>query len=151
MGEFEVATGADFAFTGATLAPAYPPGAAPRKLAEVESDYLVVVFGASWCPQCTEELQTIAARYPTWKEQGVEVVFVSLDEDKTSFETFAGPFPFLSTCDYQQWNSAAVRKYHISAIPTMYLLDNQRKIVLRPHSVRQMDAWVEFYLVEGNR
>jgi hypothetical protein len=30
------------------------------------------------------------------------------------------------------------------------LLDEQRKILLRPNSVKQMDAWVDWYLVQGN-
>jgi hypothetical protein len=34
--------------------------------------------------------------------------------------------------------------------PTMYLLDKNRKIILRPNSVKQMDAWVDWYLVKGN-
>lgn len=142
---------ADIAFTGHILAPGYPADTAPRRLSEVESDYTVVVFGASWCPQCTGELQALAAHYPKWKAQGVEVVLFSLDEEKSSFEQLAGAFPFLSTCDYQQWDTEAVQKYYVSAIPTLYLLDNQRKILLRPTSVRQLDAWVDFYLVQGNR
>jgi hypothetical protein len=30
------------------------------------------------------------------------------------------------------------------------LLDKNRKIILRPNSVKQMDAWVDWYLVKGN-
>ena len=30
----------------------------------------------------------------------------------------------------------------------MYLLDNKREIILRPNSVKQMDEWVDWYLVE---
>jgi hypothetical protein len=28
----------------------------------------------------------------------------------------------------------------------MFLLDQQRTIVLRPNSIQQMDAWVDWYL-----
>jgi hypothetical protein len=35
--------------------------------------------------------------------------------------------------------------------PTIYLLDQQREILLRPISVQQMDAWVDWFLVKGNK
>jgi hypothetical protein len=33
----------------------------------------------------------------------------------------------------------------------MFLLDNKREILLRPYSVKQMDAWVDWFLIQGNR
>ena len=131
-----------------TVASGYTINPVPRRLSALQSDYALLVFGASWCPKCTEDLPEIAQLYPLWKEQGLEVVFVSLDDDKASFTAFAQDFPFISTCDYQRWNSPVVRDYYIFATPTMYLLDRQRKILLRPTSVRQVNAWVDWYLVE---
>jgi hypothetical protein len=33
----------------------------------------------------------------------------------------------------------------------MFLLDKDRKIVLRPVSVKQVDAWVDWYLAGENK
>lgn len=144
-------TAPQIVFEGTILAPGYDPGDVPKRLSAIKSDYLVVVFGASWCPSCPSELAQIAGLYNTWSSQNVEVVFVSLDEEKETFEKFASPFPFISICDYQKWESPGVKDYHVFATPTMYLLDNQREIVLRPTSVSQIDAWVDWYLVQGNK
>jgi thiol-disulfide isomerase/thioredoxin len=142
----------DFEFTGDLLAPGYAaPGIRPGKLSDVKSDYVVVVFGASWCPKCVDELQRMTGVYSKWKKQGVEVVFVSLDVDKKSFTDFAGNFPFISLCDYGKWKSPMVEAYFVSGTPTMYLLDNKREILLRPNSFNQMDAWVDWFLVQGNK
>jgi thiol-disulfide isomerase/thioredoxin len=122
-----------------------------QKLSDINSDYIVVVFGASWCPACPAELSHIANVYNKWKSQNVEVVFVSLDENENSFKNFADDFPFISICDYQKWESQPVKDYHVFATPTIYLLDSSLEIILRPNSVRQMDAWVDWYLVEGNK
>jgi len=89
--------------------------------------------------------------YKKWKTHGVEVVFVSLDEDKEDFKNFAGNFPFISICDYPKRDSPVVKAYHVFATPTVYLLDSKREILLRPNSVKQMDAWVDWYLAQGNR
>ncbi|MFP4488961.1 MAG: TlpA family protein disulfide reductase, partial [Bacteroidales bacterium] len=133
------------------FAPAYGSENIPQKLSEINSKYTVVIFGASWCPACPSELSQIAGLYKKWKSESVEVVFVSLDEDKDIFKEFASPFPFISICDYQKWESPAVQSYYVFATPTIYLLDDKRQIILRPNSVSHLDSWVDWYLVEGNK
>jgi len=144
-------TAPDFTFKEDCLAPGYASGNAPNKLSNIDSKYTVVVFGAGWCPQCHEELSNLARLYEKWKKHSVEVVFVSLDENIAAFKNFAGDFPFISTCDYKKWESPKVKDYHVFATPTMYLLDNERKILLRPNSVNHLDSWVDWFLVKGNK
>lgn len=141
----------DFDFKKDVLSPGYEVSKSPKKLSDLTGEYTVVVFGASWCPQCPQELSKISGLYKKWKEQDVEVVFVSLDEDEEIFKNFAGVFPFISICDYKKWDSDIVKSYHVFATPTIYLLDDQRKILLRPNSVKQLDSWIDWYLVQGNK
>ena len=122
-----------------------------NKLSELTSKYTLVVFAASWCPKCKEELPEVAKLYTTWKAQGVEVLLVSLDEDQKAFYEFTSNYPFISITDLQKWDSPIAKDYYVFGTPTMYLLDNHRKIILRPNSVKQMDAWVDWYLVQGNK
>ena len=144
-------TAPDIVFDKEIVAPGYKDTQQPRKLSDIKSNYTVVVFGASWCPKCTEELPKIANYYSKWKQQDIEVVYVSLDENEQQFKSFASIFPFVSVCDYQKWNSIAVKEYYVFATPTMFLLDNNRELILRLQSVEQMDAWVDWYLVQGNK
>lgn len=131
-------------------APGFKDTQHPKQLSDLQSDYTMVVFGASWCPKCTEELPKITKHYSKWKAQGVEVVFVSLDETKEQFDNFTAIFPFISICDYQKWESPIVKEYYVFATPTMFLLDNKREIILRPQSVEQIDAWVDWYLMQAH-
>jgi len=141
----------DIVFKGDVFAPEYGTNNFPQKLSNIESDYILVIFGASWCPQCTGELSQILLLYKKWKALSVEVVFVSLDEDEKLFKSFAGVFPFISLCDYKKWVSPFVKDYHVFATPTIYLLNNKLEILLRPNSVKQVDSWVDWFLVQGNR
>jgi thiol-disulfide isomerase/thioredoxin len=122
-----------------------------KKLSDITSKYTVVVFGASWCPKCTEELPEISKLYAKWKAKDIDVVFISLDENKETHHTFVRDFPFITTCDFQKWNSKIVKDYYVFATPTMYLLDAKREIVLRPNSVKQIDAWADWNLSEGSK
>ncbi len=141
----------DFNFNKDIIATGYEATRQPQKLSDIKSKYKVVVFGASWCPQCPQELVKISGFYKKWKEKGVEVVFVSLDEDEQLFKNFAGVFPFVSICDYEKWNSPIVQKYYVFATPTIYLLNDKQEILLRPNSVSQLNSWVDWYLVQGNK
>jgi thiol-disulfide isomerase/thioredoxin len=144
-------TAPDILFLNNVLAPGYIEKKIPEKLSDLKSKYTVVVFGASWCPKCKEELPEIALEYSKWKTNGVEVVFISLDEEKEMYNAFVKDFPFISTCDFKKWQGQIVNDYHVFGTPTMFLLDEKRKILLRPNSVKQMDAWVDWYLVHGNK
>lgn len=144
-------TAPDIEFSESVIAPGYQANKIPQKLSGIKSDYIVVVFGASWCPQCPQELSQIAKQYSKWKAQRVEVVFISLDEDEKVFESFTSVFPFISLCDYQKWESPVAKDYHVFATPTIYLLDYKREILLRPNSISQLDSWVDWYLVQGNK
>jgi thiol-disulfide isomerase/thioredoxin len=121
---------------------------APR-LSEIETDYTLVVLGASWCPKCVEELSQIPQLYEKWKSNGLEVVYVSLDTDTLIFKSFTKFFPFISMCDYKKWETQAALDYYIFATPTMFLLDGNRKILLRPNSVKQVDAYVDYVISKG--
>lgn len=136
----------DFAFASDLLAPGYLSPNLPRKLSAIKSKYVVVVFGASWCNACSEELANITQLYPKWKKNGFEVVFVSLDDDKQAFKNFTTKFPFISVSDYKKWESPIVKSYHVFATPTIYLLDEKREILLRPNSAKHVDSWIDWFL-----
>lgn len=140
----------DIVFDGEVTAPAFPPSKMPRKLSDLSSKYTLVVFGAGWCPKCQQELPEIAEKYGKWKANDVEVVYVSLDDDRQTHVSFSKEFPFITVCDFKKWESLIVKNYYVFATPLMFLLDQNRKILLRPNSVNHMDAWVDWFLVQGN-
>lgn len=127
------------------------PSRTITKLSDFNSKYTVVVFGASWCPKCNEELPEIAKLYNKWKSKEVEVVFIALEDNRNSFTDFTKSFPFPSYSDGKKWESKIVKDYYVFSTPTMFLLDTKREIILRPNSVKQMDAWVDWFLVQGNK
>ncbi len=122
--------------------------AGPAQLSKLKASHKLVVFGASWCPKCTEEIPRIAELYGKWKQYGMEVVFISLDDAPGDFRGFAASFPFLSYCDFKKWDSPVANDYYVFATPTMYLLNGAHEIILRPNSVQQVDAWVDWFLAE---
>lgn len=120
-------------------------------LSSLNTPYTLVVFGASWCPKCVEELPKVMQNYTKWRNLGVEVVYISLDTEQTTFEQFIKPFPFLTYCDFKKWDSKVVQDYYVFGTPTFYLLNNNQEIILCPNSIAQVDTWVDWVLVQGNK
>jgi thiol-disulfide isomerase/thioredoxin len=121
------------------------------RLTNLTTPYYLVVFGASWCPKCVEELPKIIQNYVKWRNLGLEVVYVSLDTEPAAFEQAAKSYPFFAYCDFKKWESPVAKDYYVFGTPTFYLLDAKREILLRPNSVSQVDAWVDWVLVQGNK
>ena len=121
----------------------------PNRLSEVSAPYRLVIFGASWCPACNEEMAQLIPLYEKWNSYGVEVVFVSMDTDPLAFKEYAKGMPFIAFSDYKSWDTQAAQDYFVSSSPSFYLLDAQQQLLLRPNSVKQMDAWVDWKLGEA--
>jgi len=124
----------------------YPSHTKAKSLYDIDSDYTLVVFAAGWCGHCTREIPKLAKKYPDWHDKGLEVAMIGLDDNPKDFAKFAAPFPFISTTDYQKWESQAVKDFQVYATPTMFLLDKDKKIILRPKSTKHMEAWVNSYI-----
>ena len=115
------------------------------KLTDIQSPYYLIVFGASWCPKCNEELPELSKFYSEWKKKGVEVVFIALDDDRKSYEEFIKPLDFPCYTDLQKWESPIAKDYYVFGTPTMFLLDKNLTILLRPNSVKHADAWIQSF------
>ena len=113
-----------------------------KQLADIQANYKLIVFGASWCSKCKEEIPKLMYYYENWKTKyQLDIVFVSLDTDLGNFQLFAKDFPWVSTCDLKSWDGKTAKDYFVFGSPTMYLLDKNNKIVLKPNSETQVQAW----------
>ena len=117
-----------------------------NSLDEIPNKYSLVVFGASWCQKCKDEIPSLKKYYQKWQQIGLEIFFISLDQNRSDFETFIKDFPWLSSCDFQRWDSKTVKDYHVFSTPTMFLLSKKRQILVRPNSAEHLESWINQYL-----
>lgn len=114
------------------------------KLSDLKEKYTLIVFGSSWCQLCREEVTKLSNYYNKWKLKGLETVFISLDTDKDEYSMFVKDLPFLSSCDFKGWKTKAALDYFVNSTPTLFLLNSNREILLRPVSTKQVDAWFNY-------
>lgn len=115
-----------------------------QNLNSITTKYKLVVFGASWCSKCQEEIPKLKSYYQDWKSiYNLEIVFISLDSEKEKFTAFVKDFPWLSSSELKGWEAKAALDYCIFGTPTMYLLDKNNTIMLKPISEKQIQSWLD--------
>ena len=104
------------------------------------SDYVgkgklvLVDFWASWCPPCRAEMPNLKKIYEKYKDQGFEIVGVSLDRThddwiKKGIEELGLPWKHMS--DIKYWDCAAAKIYSVSSIPHTMLVGGDGIILAR--------------------
>ncbi len=111
------------------------------KLENIDGDYVslkdelgdgpvLLSFWATWCKPCIEEMTKYKELYENYKDKGLKVLAISIDDEKTvaKVKPFAKSkkYPFTILLDS---NSDVARKYYAQNVPYSVLLDKSGKIV----------------------
>ncbi len=105
-------------------------------LFDFKQDTVILVFWASWCPHCMQEMPKLQL----WAKEHPEalVLAISLDEDYTAFQNAIKDFPdMLHYCDLQKWEGEIVKSFFVAATPTVIELDKDRKLVQKYNGIEK--------------
>lgn len=115
-----------------------------QDLKSLPNKYKLVVFGASWCPNCQTDYPSLVGKYKNLKEANdLEVVYISIDTDKKAFDDYYKDAPFVTVFDGKGWETQAAKDYHVFATPTYILLDQELKILAKIQSPEHLEAWLQ--------
>jgi thiol-disulfide isomerase/thioredoxin len=98
---------------------------------EYRGKVVLIDFWATWCGPCIAGMPELIDLHKKHHEAGFEIVGISFDRDKEALEKFVADheMPWVQYFDGKTWDNDYGRKYGIRAIPTMWLVGRDGKVV----------------------
>jgi peroxiredoxin len=89
---------------------------------------VLLIFGATWCPSCREEIPHLKDIYARYAKKGLIMVNIDIQESRDKVSRYADKYelPYRLLLDE---NGAVSEMYGIRGVPTMILLDEAGMIV----------------------
>ena len=104
-------------------------GGGKVSLAEQKGKVVLVDFWATWCGPCRVAIPHLVRMYNEYKDQGLVVLGISLDQEKDALPKFIKDnnitYPIL------YGDQQVVKAYEVQGIPTLVIFDRKGKIAFR--------------------
>ena len=115
------------------------------KLSEVLKEKNLLIFWASWCPHCNEMIPEILNWQKTSGLKDFEIIAISLDDVEKDWKNKVfemGIEGWYNLSSLKKWECPVVLDYNVYATPTMFVIDNDRKIIGKPLTLVELKSVV---------
>ena len=114
-------------------------------LSSYRGKYLLLVFWASWCGSCREEIPHLMDIHEKYHADGLDILSVSVDNKKEAWEKALAEsnMPWTQVSDLKGLKSAVAKLYGVQGVPAVWLINADGKIVA--HNIRgeQLDTMLK--------
>ncbi len=99
----------------------------------------VIAFWSSLCSHCLNEIPKLHAKVETMTPDSVKVIAVGLEDFEAEWTPVASRFPeFINVLGLKKWDNEIGNAYDVTATPTYFILDSEKKIIAKPETLEQV-------------
>lgn len=114
-----------------------------KSLYDIKADKKIIIFWASWCPACRDEMPFIKEFYPNFKKLGGEVVAISLDYNLNDFNEAVKDFGWINYTELTQWDTQGIEEFGVTSTPTLFLVDKDNKLIKRAGHISELMDFIK--------
>ncbi len=118
----------------------------PYRLSSIEEQMILLVFWSTECPHCTNLMPRLDKWYTNENnDKRLEIYTVSIDKSRADWEEYilmTEPGG-IHVYDPEGWESKTSQRYNLYATPTMFLLDEELRILDKPVTFRDFKSAFE--------
>jgi len=105
----------------------------PVKLSDFKGKFVMLDFWASWCGPCRQENPNVVKQYAAYHPKGFNILSISLDTSKTNWQAAINndKLTWTHASDMANFTGPTELLYHIQAIPSNFLINEQGIIVAK--------------------
>lgn len=119
---------------------------ATRRLSDFRGKVVFLNFWATWCGPCRFEMPSMEKLYRRLKDEGLEILAVNLQEDRSSVEQFVDEYG-LSFPVLLDTTGRIGATYGARSIPTTYIVDREGFVIAGTIGTREWDTeeYIRFF------
>ncbi|MFY7951601.1 MAG: redoxin domain-containing protein [Armatimonadaceae bacterium] len=98
-------------------------------LADFRGKVVLLDFWATWCKPCVASMPALSRIAARWKDQGLEVVGVSVDQEPAKVAPFLKKKPVPYTILLDNPKAPSYGTFRVKVLPSVFLIDREGNIV----------------------
>ena len=104
----------------------------------------ILVFWSSTCSHCLMEIPQLQAYLKSINNPDYKVIAIGLEDDAFLWEKEIAKYPeFIHVLGLGKWQNKIGNNYNVSATPTYFILDNEKKITAKPYDITALKEYLD--------
>jgi len=116
-----------------------------KKLSELKNnENYLVIFWSTTCSHCLKEMPKLRDLTLKTSKEKLQIIAVALDNDIYRWKDQTYQYPnFYHVFGEGKWDNKIGNDYNVTATPSYFILDAQKKIIKKPYDYEEFKQWFE--------
>ncbi len=108
------------------------------------AEHYIIAFWSSGCSHCLDEIPQLHEFSKALENEKLKVIAIGLEDEPDGWKSLTYDFPnFLHVYGEGKWDNKIGNSYGVTATPTYFILDKDKKIAAKPEDLEALKQFFE--------